>query len=435
MSPIRAFILVLLLFTTISLRSQTSEEFYVNLDEVIVTEKFNPGKFVSQMAKVFAFNRAKDFASELLQYRTVELDGKYCEFNGYKGFYIEKDFNQSEKEEPYDQFKMGSHYYGVPVSVMRSDPFNLGSDLLVSPYLIGITNSMHGTKESTSLEYNNTLSNYSAILIKRTIEVFSPLNNKFTDCYNYSINGFFTNRAEEQLVSISFETKPGVFPSKTRLYGSGTILYNISTKTPEKIYLENFVDFYATAYHWTSYKGHSATRHKFELSYCNMNGIIYPTTVSLDVVWVDSDAPEGMRQYALISNSRLRPFRYHLKEYNRYEFTNPVSINKEQIGMLNGKIANIFSGYYCAPYNPEIWNGISLREVDREKLEKDLNRKGESLTQQAERNALIWYEWYINSNADNPNLQVQNREQRIAFSKEYYKNAPEIHKIIYNILK
>ena len=432
MNPIRAFILVLLLFTTISLRSQTSEEFYVNLDEVTVTERFNPGKFVSQMAKVFASNRAKDFASELLQYRTVELDGKYCEFNGYKGYYVEKDFNQSEKEEPYDQSKMGSHYYLVPVSVMRSDPFNLGSDLLVSPNLTGKANNTYGTKETTSLGYMNTLSHYHPILIKRTIEVFSPLNNKLTDCYNYSINGFFTNSAEEQLVSISFETKPGVFPSKTRLYGSGTILYNISTKTPEKIYLENFVDFYSTAYHWASYKGYPATRHRFELSYCNINGIIYPATISLDVAWVDSDAPEGMRQYALIPNSRLRPFRYHLKEYYRYEFTNPVSINKGQMGMLDGKIADIFYDYYCAPYNRDIWNNISLKEVDREKLEKDLNRKGESLAQQAERNALTWYEWCLNSFADNPNVQVKNKEQRIAFSKEYYKRAPEVYKIIYN---
>jgi|GEM_PF-4527989 hypothetical protein len=415
--------------------AQPSDDFYKGLTKTSAPASFQARDFVKQAAKNFAAKRARDFASEYLQYRAVEMDGKYCEFNAYKGYYAELNFDQSTKEYPWG--RLDASLYVIPETVMRSDPFGVGTDVLSRPSAsidMATSATLGGIKDRTALEYYNDPNSRSLYLAKTALEIYSPLSANLADCYSYSVNGFFVNSAKESVVSISFETKPETFPSKTRLLGKGTILYNMSTKLPEKVHMANHVDYYSTFYNGSSYSGHTATKHSLELEFSQNDGFLYPAMLSLSVEWLDPQADNDRNVYYIMSNSRLRPFRYHLKEYHRCEFTRPVSVNKTQIADIKKLVASeAVRGLllYSAPYLPEIWDKVSFTGLNRNKMENDLNRQGESLTVQAERNALSWYEEYSKNRDVAPERQ-EAEAKRVVFSKAYYQNVPSVRNVLYN---
>ena len=406
--------------------AQPSDDFYKGLKETKAPASFQVQDFVKQAAKNFGSKRVKNFGGEMLHYRTVLQDGKYCEFNGYMGIFGELDFHQK----PETTLTPGHdlHYYVVPKTVMISHPFGLGTDVLEA--VMSHTPGLKALKDKTSTNYNNFAMSTEVFYKARHLEVYAPLNMAYADCYTYDIKGFYTDGQGVQWAAIAFQTQPESFPSKTRLFGKGIILYNVNTKTPSKVYMENHIDLSDYPPNYSPTPVHTATKHQLELCYSYVNGSIYPASIALAVNWIDPLAPESEKVYEFITNARVRPFRYRLETRERLEFSHPVVLSKSQIEQWKKMVAHVSRLWYAAPYMADIWKAVELIGIDRATLEKDLNRTGESLAVQAEKNALRWHEWYATTR-DKASIVMSNEAKSIETAKQYHKNFPAAYELLY----
>lgn len=420
MNRITTFILCIPCFIGIqiccisSVRAQDPKNY--SLQEIKVSASINPAKIMKNAAKNFAAKYSKNYAAQLLQYRSVSCNHKYCEFNAYMGVIALLDFNQNQA--PLFWQNPANHIRIAPLNVLRSSAFDYnGNELELS----SINTDGFNIERFSTGYVNSPIGN--ALKIKRSLEVYSPLNPKMIANYTYKINKMFQNNKNEQLAQIEFETIRDCFPAKCRLLGKGSILYNITKRSIESIKMDDFVDFYSTAARKDSYNGKKATIPSIEITYEHINGTIFTKSIALHIGWKKPDQiTNDDFIYSIVNNARRNPFKYNLEETEYCLFSNPKELDKVKIEKLEGTIYKShleYGRFYSAPYSPELWQNIKFKGIDIEKVKKELAINGTTLQEQAAANGLNGYEIYLKSS---PNLQLSDQEYRkyLDFSKKYY---------------
>ena len=99
----------------------------INLPDVVVTASGgkNAENLVKNMSNNFSKNTAKDYATHITWLSTIECNGKYREFMGYKGLFASCNFSLSAVSVDWDD---KNKRYLFPCTIMKSDQLVAGSD-------------------------------------------------------------------------------------------------------------------------------------------------------------------------------------------------------------------------------------------------------------------------------------------------------------------
>ena len=379
----------------------------IELDDITVYSPLLAEKLVREMAIFFSKNYVKDYASSVLHLRTIECNGRYREFTGLQGVFFSLDFNQLYNKL---SFNDKSSLTWLPSTVMRSDPFVATTDQVLSEsyaFLPPQSPISKFSKESMKIEYHD-YPDQKALIMKRALEIYSPLNPAQLKHFSYSINGSY-KKGSEIIYIIHFQTKDQSFPKQTRIYGEGMIYYNTTTKIAEKIVMENHQDQYTMFPRWSvDSLLPSATHHTIEVVYTCQERQIFTRSVRLNVMWVDPQVDD--RFYMISLNSRRNPIRNSLEEFEYYEFDDFVILNKNKKRQILPYLFYIARDrlYYNAPFDSNVWEKVTWTGIDKARLFTELSLSDRSLLQQAEKNGTDLQFYYGEFNPT-----VQNLYQRV----------------------
>lgn len=367
----------------VTLHSKTT-----SLEAAVIRPSKSAEQMIKEMAASFAKRYAKDYAAKVTHLRTVECDGRYREFNGFQGIFASLHFTQSP---PSIYFEDKNEINKIPLTIMRSDPFMAGSDEILETNAItlkGNTEVRMWSKDALMVEYYNS-QNHHILYAKRALELYTPLNPKQLKNFTYAIDSVYTREADKIYV-IRFKTRESAYPLKTKVFGQGYIYYNQNQQLPEKIVMENHQDQYSMFPRWKILTlWPSATQHRLEVNYALQGDFIYTQSASLTVNWVDPKVENNF--YRIKGQSRRNPIKYKLKEYEYYEFFDPVLVNNAQIEQMKTIMPPFHTlGYYGynAPFDKEKWEHVAMPGIDRSRLFRELTIPGRSLYQQAQENGL-----------------------------------------------
>lgn len=386
----------------------------VAVDEIRVYPVLFADKLVREMAQFFSKNYAKNYASSVLHLRTIECNNRYREFTGLQGLFFSTDFNQSKRTLYFDDKNLLTW---LPSTVMRSDPFAASNDQVLSErgvFLPPKSSITQFSKESMKIEYYD-YPDQRAMIMKRALEIYSPLNPAQLKHYSYSINSSY-KRDNENIYIIHFKTKDRSFQRGTRIYGEGMINYNSTTKLVEKIVMENHQDHYSMFPRWSvDSLLPSATHHTIEVVYTYQDQQIVTKSVKLNVRWVDPQVDKKI--YMMTLSPRRNPIKNNLKEFEYYEFDHFVILDKDKKRQILPNISYIAWDrlYYIAPFDYNAWEKVIWTGIDKERLFAELSLPDRSLLQQAEKNGLDSRFYYDG-----------------AKGFEYlYRRVPRVHRILY----
>jgi len=332
-------------------------------------------KHMKTSAKNFEQKMPKNCLYKMTFTKTVMANGRYREFVGYKGLQRVHDWNNNPKLTAANKISdYNSHYFWYPFSQIRSESWEGDRDEPLEEAAINAK--ISGDYETrTNITYDNTKSSEEIISIMRTLEVLSPLNSKHVNDFDYSVNKIFEDGSPE---IVSFVTKESAFPRKTRLYGSGNMVFN-NDGTIRKIEMTDYHDYWAN-YPYQAIKGVSrlATSHSTSISFVYYQDHYYPSSINVVTEWNKTKAGGT---YALLINPRRHPYRVNLKESLYLELTDPVEIPRNcDIPLLD---AGILTGY--APYIRDVWENGLPHWLDSTKIIRDLNINEESFWEQCDK--------------------------------------------------
>ncbi|MEG2070384.1 MAG: hypothetical protein RR034_03310 [Bacteroidales bacterium] len=391
----------------------------IRLDDVIVYPTLVVEDLVKEMADFFSKHYTKDYASLVTHLRTIECDGRYREFTGLQGLFFSTNFNQA-----YNKlfFKDKSSLNWLPITVMRSDPFVVANDKILPDCAIYLPPGSQYelfSKESMKIEYYDYPDQH-ALVMKRALEIFSPLNPSQLRNFSYSVSHSY-ERDGDKIYIIYFETKDQAFPKRTRIYGKGMFYYNSTAKLVEKVVMENHQDHYAMFPRWkVSRLLPSATHHTIGVTYTCRNKQIFTKSVKLNVEWVD---PQVDKNFFMITLSpRRNPIKHNLIEFENYEFDNFVLLDKSKKRQVTSYLPLIAwdKFYYIAPFDSKAWEKIQWTGINKKRLFRELSLPRRSLLQQAEKNGLDMQFFY-----------GANQEKFCNMVKNLYGRVPQVLRVLY----
>ena len=359
----------------------------VVLEDVSVYPASVAENLVKEMAIIFSQNYAENYASSVIHLRTLKSNERYREFTGLQGIFFSVNFNQSNKK-LYFEDKNSLNW--LPISVMRSDPFvTINNKVLpkCAVFLPPGSQVQMFSKESMKIEYHDYPDQH-ALVMKRALEIFSPLNPTHLKNFSYSVNSSY-KRGDDKIYVINFETKDQAFPKHTKIYGKGIFYYNVTTKLVEKVVMENHQDQYSMFPRWKVRKLlPSATHHVIEVTYCCQDKQIFTKSIKLNVEWIDPQVEANF--YMVTLNPRRNPIKNNLKELEYYEFDKFIVLDKSKKRQVMPYLAlNAWDKfYYVAPFDLKAWTKMKWGDIDKEKLFRELSLPDRSLIQQAEKNGL-----------------------------------------------
>ena len=339
----------------------------------------NATEVMEELLENYHSKHAKQYASEFMQYRTIEQNGKYIDFVANIGLTANVDYSPKNFKSLYNIKATTTKN----ISRIVSDLFDESGNKLEyssSYYYTGID-----IKKKIKQNYHNIDFNILENIVRISIQ--SPLNKQKAEFFEYKITKESQNSKNDNIIEIHFENKDIKSVKNTRILASGKIVYNKTKGFTEQI---NFDKGYRD---YTGYDflpkvdlGQSVTEAEFEIKFKLKNGVIYPQSATYIVDWID--AKEPVSYYINTVNPRVNPIETNVIYREKIVFTNSVSLTKEQIKSVSldktGSYGNSVDGY--APFHKEIWDNVVFSELDYEKVKKDLSIGGETLLQQAQRN-------------------------------------------------
>ena len=363
------------------------------IESIAVTPGGYAEKQIKNLSTFFSQHYSKDYASLMTHLRTVECNGLYREFVGYQGVFTSFNFSQKEANVFLDDGNQMDNW--APLTMMRSDPFEAtGVGILENCSINTSSTTEQWNKEALLIKYNNYGGGGaglpSALIAKRSLEMYSPLNPKQLNNFEYRV---VDTQEGGDLVVIHFRTRDEAYPRKTRIFGQGLLYYRLSNKLIEKIVMENHQDsFTMFPRKLQNTLLPSATQHRLEVNYTMQDGHIYTKSIAFLVNWIDPMQESGF--YHIRLNSRRNPIKNKLREYEYIEFSRMVPLDKEQKKEVKGMLMASGQQAYCAPFIREKWENLPLLGIDRQRLERELNINGKTLYEQAEANGLFMEYYY-----------------------------------------
>ncbi len=353
-------------------------------------------KMVMKAAKIFASKYSADFVSTFVMTNTIEANGEFRELFAIEALLGSFDFNQRiEKLNFLDKNRLDMI---AILSLMRSNPYSSSGEFVLERSAIAANESTQ--KINLLIGYIDTPYSNS-LTYKRALEIYSPLNAKMVNCYEFEI---VESDTVTQTTVIHFKSIDKYFDKKNKISGEGYLYICNNHHFVKKIVMMNHIDKFSIfpRKKYITPTTPLATKHSVEINYRLDNNVIFPCDISTDIEWVDPKVDNDF--YYLQANSRPRPIQSKLKESQRVKFYDFVEIDEKLKGKMRNQNLYFVNELItpCAPFIASRWNKNTISWLDWDKLERDLGNNGKmSLTEQAENNAFnLGYYQYDSSEVD-----------------------------------
>ena len=400
---------LVVLLSVVSLRAQEDR-----LNEIVVEEKLDAEKIVLSNAKNFMAKYKGQYASGILHYRVLSTKEKCIEFNALQGVAFVPKTSFKTKGWYWDNKSTWS--YIAPLTVMRSNSYMPDGDDLEQQFV---------DSKDKRVGYNNKLASHGYLLYS-SVQLFSPLNKKMVKYYDYEIVKQYEDKEGVIYLLIGFKTKEKMFnQGKTRIHGSGIVLYNVSHRYPVEITMKDYIDLYSNNIRADSsdFKG-LATNHNISVRFAYESGNVFLSKIKLEVEWQNEIPTKNGFLYSLCANPRRNPHKYNLRQTEYFEYTDHMVLEKEMVDKIKRFIyeeRTQFTSFYCAPYDSGKWENVKFEGMDINKIKGDLSIQG-SFEEQAAKNALTSYE-----------ERMEGEDAKfLEFSQKYYLNAIKVNELLFD---
>lgn len=373
-------------------------------------------KVVADAAKDFSTRYRKDFISVAEYERLVKSGERYCQIFFSYGLFGSLDFTQDKIDNLFSDpdigwFRPAGSFNSMFLSP-KGDGYS-GKASKTSPYII----------EGLS-QFDETFNQYPIIppvARKRAVEVYGPLNPGKVNCFSYSlVKGVPSGKCE-----ISFSTKDGYFPAKTRLRGKGILFIEKGMITGFK--LDNVEDRFSL---FVNNKNHSpltsVNDYSYEVRYTIKDGAIYPDYLVQKVKW-KKPADKSRRSYFFAEvNPCLAPFGSSISTTTKVSFKEYIPLDKAS--------KNRYSKYF-KPTGAAWRVTMAKAELDPTSLDylmnipswpeirNDIESGGKSINEQNRSQTDLFHSKYQNKLKSIENLTSRDEETRMIIQELYSSSA------------
>ncbi|MFI3322731.1 MAG: hypothetical protein R3Y50_09435 [Rikenellaceae bacterium] len=171
----------------------------------------------------------------------------------------------------------------VMLNLMRSNPYSANGKFQLERALVQSDEST--LKRGMLVGYNDVLSVVSTTY-KRALEIYSPLNSKMINYYDFEI---IESDKSKECTIIHFKSKDKYFDTKCKISGEGYLYYCNENRFIKKIVMENYIDKFSNLprKRYITPTSPLATNHRIEINYEIKSGTIFPVDISMNVEWQD----------------------------------------------------------------------------------------------------------------------------------------------------
>ena len=390
-----------------------------HLREIYIMPEDSLMKLLGDASRLFSKRYLKDYVATLGYRRKIYSGEQLVQQYLVYGLWGSLDFNQNHIRHYWDDRNLMGVFGALDSFVSE---FHLsGKKSSAGPNKV--VNQSVSDADFFNVNYVNEFS-LRALDIKRTVEIYSPLNEKYVKDYSYRLESI-SNENGVQIYTIVFKTKSNKFPGHTKLLGTGKIVLTEDCKVLQ-VELENAEDRYTSFIRNKEAKaGVLLTPYKWSVRYVHNEQGIFTASVKMAVTWnTPQKSPLKRGDYYYIEwNPYRRPFENRLKTETDIVFSEIVPIvNIKQKEKIRGFLGSSFGAgatYYAVEtVNHDFWvnvlkNNLRLGLIKLDPCSPDF----ESLYQQAVRsNEINRLEYSENKNKNNP-ARILYKE---IYNKEYY---------------
>ena len=354
------------------------------LDAAIVMPQETLREIVLRAAEDFGRRYIRNYLCTVDYKRFIYSGERYLQMYLAYGLTASLRFTQKTPPLHFDDNNINSFGY-VPIDAFITDFFPPGSDVPMTTFCLD--------SDNMNIAYWN-MCGTEIIQFKRAIEIYSPVNSKMADFFRYWV---IDKRETSSGTSytIGFSTKPGVFPRKTKLFGSGKM--TISSGVIESVEIENMEQRYYMRFHNKSPEPEIVIPYIWRVEYAEAPSGIYTKKLALNQKWELPEGAEGVdwgnqiTWKGLHPAERIPPYKHALRNRLR---TETEIVFGGIIEVTDGKTISKFSksslfyfytymGVYVDDVNEKFW-GVRLKKLGNlAKIKADLYDSRTPLLEQA----------------------------------------------------
>lgn len=414
----KRYLIILTVIVAVSLIGLGIYNSHAQTKEVVEGVK-DVREIMRKAAKTFEKKYAGNYVCGMDYRKVVSSGDATVQLVALKGIWAS--FNHSLKIPKYfwdDPNQMGCF---IPVDLLCSDVcFKENGLVIPTPTTVQRTG-MDGIKEF-DVNFSNTVT-LSSLDLKRSIELYSPLNVRQIDNFEYEF-AVENDSDNEATYIISFKNKPSVFPEKTKLYSHGRITVNAVTYCPESITVYNAESRYSNHIYLESGPSFCLTPYTLKVDYSEYEGRLYTESVEKHLAWSKDGYNDGDYFNADTPPYR-KPFEHRLSVEEHIFFEYPCYIeNTSQWkrlfpNMAGGNSVNI----YVEDINEEYWRKrIAAKTFPADFLSCD------ELLEQTRKNVSHWLD-FLKTFMPQAEIEQKSKEYsvgrelyRLIYKCEYYEN-------------
>lgn len=383
------------------------------LSEISVLPPASAIRILEKAAAFFSDHYAEDYIAPMAYYRLLHGDGQCTRLYAVHMLWASLGFTTKPSRFCWeDKNLMGR---ALPLDAYVSHAYVPGSDAL-NPMGSVSNNQLQGL-DAYLMNFSESLS-WDVLVQKRSLELYSPLNARQIKNFDYSVGMVADNASGDHVYVVSFRTKAGAFPVKTKLHGKGRI-YITESGFPYRVELENTEDRYTNYVRSLDSCRILLTPYKYKVEYGMASGRVYTRSVSRDVRW---EKPETMREgtgmYAVERNFYRQPFKNKLASSIEIDFGEPVLLTKKEAKEYGVYFPNSGMGsvaYYVDSVDVDFWHRKLQSRRGWSAIEADLTRCGLSLDEQAMKESTNYpKEWSLEY------IESYQRQQRANVARHLY---------------
>lgn len=332
---------------------------------------------VKEAGHDFSKNYTDYFASFLIV-RTIKCNGVFREVQCATGFFTSLYFNQKISKKPFflNKNSMGRLFI---CDTFVSETLYPNKNEVNPVFAVILNNGEEQGLDTFKIEYVSRF-DISALDRKRAVEIYSPLNPKMLNNFNYKNLGT-KNIGGEDVRVIEFISKSKTISLKNRIICSGQLYINYNGRI-RKVVVKDMDERYIS--YFRSFSERSlVTPYTYTVTYGETNGKIYTSGITQDLSWVRPEN-DSCKLYRAEWNTCRNPFKNHLETSVSMRFSNSGILSAKDWAYDYNKDGG--GAYHIIHYidtrNYDFWKRILLKEIDLNQFMVDTGSTWESLCAQ-----------------------------------------------------